>query len=76
MKKRIQEEHHQKLKYARLECADCCEGYYCLVGIPWSTHVPEFLEEGECFSAECPLCESGSYAILISYLESERKRGF
>jgi len=55
--------------FARLECMSCHEHYYARTDDPETIVIPDFLTEREIFSANCPVCEHGRYAMLTAYLE-------
>jgi len=54
--------------FARLECMSCHETYYARTDDPGIIVIPDFVSEFEIFPADCPVCENGRYAMLITYL--------
>ena len=54
--------------YARLECMSCHETYYARTDDSGTIVIPNFVSEFEIFPADCPVCENGRYAMLITYL--------
>ena len=57
--------------FARLECMSCHEPYYARTDDPETIVIPDFITEHEIFPADCPVCENGRYAMLITYLENK-----